>query len=70
MLALELREQTPALANATVDAAFERGLVVLACGLYGNVLRVLAPLTITGEEAAEGLELLEAALVDAGARAA
>jgi 4-aminobutyrate aminotransferase / (S)-3-amino-2-methylpropionate transaminase / 5-aminovalerate transaminase len=70
MLALELREQTPALANATVDAAFERGLVVLACGLYGNVLRILAPLTITGEEAAEGLELLEAALVDASAAAA
>ncbi|HEX6702285.1 MAG TPA: 4-aminobutyrate--2-oxoglutarate transaminase [Gaiellaceae bacterium] len=70
MLAIELREQTPALAAATVDAAFDRGLVLLACGLYGNVLRILAPLTISDEEAAEGLELLEAALVDAGARTA
>src|SRR5437764_3876348 len=70
MLALELREQTPALAAATVDAALDRGLVLLACGLYGNVLRILAPLTISDEEAAEGLELLEAALVDAGAAAA
>ena len=69
MLAIELREQTPALAAATVDAALDRGLVLLACGLYGNVLRILAPLTISNEEAAEGLELLEAALVDAGARA-
>jgi 4-aminobutyrate aminotransferase / (S)-3-amino-2-methylpropionate transaminase / 5-aminovalerate transaminase len=69
MLAIELREQTPALASATVEAALDRGLVLLACGLYGNVLRILAPLTISNEEAAEGLELLEAALVDAGARA-
>jgi 4-aminobutyrate aminotransferase / (S)-3-amino-2-methylpropionate transaminase / 5-aminovalerate transaminase len=70
MLAIELREQTPTLAAATVDAALDRGLVLLACGLYGNVLRILAPLTISDEEAAEGLELLEGALVDAGARAA
>ena len=69
MLAIELREPTPTLASATVEAALDRGLVLLACGLYGNVLRILAPLTISNEEAAEGLELLEAALVDAGARA-
>jgi 4-aminobutyrate aminotransferase-like enzyme len=76
MLAIELvvdretREPAGTLAAATVDAALDRGLVLLACGLYGNVLRVLAPLTISDEEAAEGLDLLEAALVDAGARAA
>jgi 4-aminobutyrate aminotransferase len=52
-----------------VEAALDRGLVLLACGLYGNVLRILAPLTISNEEAAEGLDLLEAALVDAGAAA-
>ena len=75
MLAIELvtdretKEPAGALAAATVEAALDRGLVLLACGLYGNVLRILAPLTISNEEAAEGLELLEAALVDAGARA-
>jgi 4-aminobutyrate aminotransferase/(S)-3-amino-2-methylpropionate transaminase len=76
MLAIELvadretKEPATALAAATVDAALDRGLVLLACGLYGNVLRILAPLTISNEEAAEGLDLLEAALGDAGARAA
>ena len=47
MLALELREQSPDLAQAVTAAAFERGLLLLACGLYGNVLRLLPPLTVT-----------------------
>ena len=33
-------------AAAIVAAAFERGLLLLACGMYGNVIRLLAPLTI------------------------
>ena len=70
MLALELAEQSPALASATVDAAFERGLLLLSCGIYGNVLRLLPPLTISDEDAEAGLEILEESLVDAGARAA
>ena len=69
MLALELAEPTPALAAATVDAAFERGLLLLSCGIYGNVLRLLPPLTIADEEAKEGLAILEESLVDASARA-
>ena len=39
------------------------GLLLLACGLHGNVIRLLPPLTITDEELARGLEILEAALV-------
>jgi 4-aminobutyrate aminotransferase/(S)-3-amino-2-methylpropionate transaminase len=70
MRALELAEQTPALAAAAVDAAYERGLLVLACGTYGNVIRLLPPLSIGDDELARGLELLEEALVDASARAA
>lgn len=62
MLALELREQSPDLAQAVTAAAFERGLLLLACGLYGNVLRLLPPLTVTDEELARGLELLEESL--------
>jgi 4-aminobutyrate aminotransferase / (S)-3-amino-2-methylpropionate transaminase / 5-aminovalerate transaminase len=70
MLALELVEQTPTLAAATVEAAFERGLLLLSCGVYGNVLRLLPPLTIADEDVGAGLEILEESLVDAGARAA
>ena len=62
MLALELEERTPERAKATVDAAFERGLLLLSCGLYGNVIRLLPPLTIGEEELDEGLDLLDQAL--------
>ena len=63
MLALEFTEREGSLAKAAVSAAFERGLVVLSCGLYGNVIRLLPPLTLTDEEADEGLSILEEALV-------
>jgi 4-aminobutyrate aminotransferase / (S)-3-amino-2-methylpropionate transaminase / 5-aminovalerate transaminase len=62
MLAFEFVEQTPARAKAVVAEAFERGLVLLSCGLYGNVIRLLPPLTITDEELEEGLALLEESL--------
>jgi 4-aminobutyrate aminotransferase len=66
MLALELREQSPDLAQAVTAAAFERGLLLLACGLYGNVLRLLPPLTVTDDELTRGLEILEESLAAAG----
>jgi 4-aminobutyrate aminotransferase len=75
MLALELVEdretKAPAagLASATVAAARERGLVLLSCGLYGNVIRILAPIVIGDEDLARGLELLEESLVAASASA-
>jgi len=62
MLAFELAEQTPDQAAAVVAAAFERNLLLLACGIYGNVIRLLAPLTIDATELEEGLALLEESL--------
>ena len=67
MLALELREPTPDAAKAATAAAFARGLLLLACGLDGNVIRLLPPLTASDEELERGLSLLEEALGDAGA---
>jgi 4-aminobutyrate aminotransferase/(S)-3-amino-2-methylpropionate transaminase len=67
MLALELIEQTPELAGRVTAAARERGLVLLSCGLYGNVIRILVPLSISDEELDRGLDLLEESLGDAGA---
>jgi len=66
MLAFELVEQSPERAKAIVVAAFERGLLLLACGLYGNVVRLLPPLTISDEELEDGLGLLDDALGAAG----
>jgi 4-aminobutyrate aminotransferase / (S)-3-amino-2-methylpropionate transaminase / 5-aminovalerate transaminase len=59
MLAIEFIEQTPDRAKAVVEAAFDRGLLLLACGLYGNVIRLLPALTIDNDELNEGLGLLE-----------
>ncbi len=76
MQAIELVEdretKAPAagLTTATLVAARERGLIILACGLYGNVVRVLVPLVISDEDLERGLEILEEALVDASGRTA
>ena len=76
MLGVELvadrdsKTPAPDLAKAVVDAAFERGLLLLSCGTYGNVLRTLVPLVVTDEELEQGLGILEESLADAGAGAA
>ena len=68
MLAVELvtddesRAPAPERVAATVAAARERGLLLLSCGMYGNVIRLLPPLTIEAAELDEGLDILEASL--------
>jgi 4-aminobutyrate aminotransferase/(S)-3-amino-2-methylpropionate transaminase len=65
MLALELTEQSGDVSKAVTSAAREKGLVLLSCGLYGNVIRLLPPLSATDEELERGLAILEEALGDA-----
>ena len=71
MLALELvtdrdsKEPAAELARQTTTGARERGLILLSCGTYGNVIRILVPLVIGDDDLARGLELLEESLVDA-----
>jgi 4-aminobutyrate aminotransferase/(S)-3-amino-2-methylpropionate transaminase len=68
MLALELVEDpetkspAPDLTTAVIDAALQRGLLLLKAGVYGNCIRVLCPLTISDGELGEGLEVWEDAL--------
>jgi 4-aminobutyrate aminotransferase/(S)-3-amino-2-methylpropionate transaminase len=62
MLAFEFAEQSPDRAKAVVSAAFDRGLILLSCGLHGNVIRLLPPLNISGEDLDEGLAILEESL--------
>ena len=66
MLALELVEPSGDAAKAVTTSAREKGLILLSCGLYGNVLRLLPPLSATDEELERGLAILEEALGDAG----
>jgi 4-aminobutyrate aminotransferase/(S)-3-amino-2-methylpropionate transaminase len=70
MLALELAEPSPGLARAVTTTARDKGLILLSCGLDGNVIRILVPLVISDSDLARGLELLEESLGDAGAAAA
>ena len=67
MLALEFAERAPDRASRVTAAARERGLVLLSCGMYGNVIRILVPLSIEDELLERGLGLLEEALGDADA---
>jgi 4-aminobutyrate aminotransferase/(S)-3-amino-2-methylpropionate transaminase len=65
MVALELVEpnkrHTPdaALAKRIVTRAAEKGLILLSCGVYGNVIRILVPLTASAALIAEGLDILD-----------
>ena len=64
MLALEFvrdpatREPAPETAAAVMDAAFERGLLLMGAGVYSNCIRVLVPLVATDADLDEGLSIL------------
>jgi 4-aminobutyrate aminotransferase/(S)-3-amino-2-methylpropionate transaminase len=68
MLAIELvrdpatREPAPELAEAVIEAALQRGLILLKAGVPGNCIRVLCPLTIADAELDEALGVWEEAL--------
>jgi 4-aminobutyrate aminotransferase/(S)-3-amino-2-methylpropionate transaminase len=68
MMAIELvhgrdsKDPAPELASAVVEAATERGLLLLKSGIYSNCIRVLVPLVITDTELDEALEVWEQAL--------
>ncbi|MBE0509025.1 MAG: aminotransferase class III-fold pyridoxal phosphate-dependent enzyme, partial [Marinospirillum sp.] len=38
--------------------AREKGLILLSCGLYGNVIRILVPLTVPDEQLQQGLKII------------
>lgn len=52
----------PEFANRVRAEALSRGLILLTCGVYGNVIRFLTPLTVQDEVFAEGLDILETAI--------
>jgi 4-aminobutyrate aminotransferase/(S)-3-amino-2-methylpropionate transaminase len=68
MLAIELvhdratKDPAPELASAVIDAASERGLLLLKSGIYSNCIRVLVPLVVSESELEEALGAWEDAL--------
>lgn len=52
----------PDMANAIRAEALSRGLLLLTCGVHGNVIRFLAPITIQDEIMTEAMDILEASI--------
>jgi 4-aminobutyrate aminotransferase/(S)-3-amino-2-methylpropionate transaminase len=61
------REPAAELAKKLVANSAARGLIVISCGVYSNVIRIMVPLTASSETVDEGLAILESALADATA---
>jgi 4-aminobutyrate aminotransferase len=51
--------------NRVRQEALKRNLILLTCGVYGNVIRFLAPITIPDAHFAEALDILEASVAAA-----
>ncbi|MCU1493316.1 MAG: 4-aminobutyrate aminotransferase [Acidimicrobiaceae bacterium] len=71
MQAIELvrpgtREPDAGAARAVADRCHAEGVVVLTCGTYGNVIRLLPPLVISDGLLAEGLDVLAGAVESHG----
>jgi 4-aminobutyrate aminotransferase/(S)-3-amino-2-methylpropionate transaminase len=67
MMAIELvrpgtLEPAPELAKAVAAHCHSRGVIILVCGTFGNVVRLLPPLVIGEELLADGLDVLAEAL--------
>lgn len=48
--------------NKVREKALAKGLILLTCGVYGNVIRFLAPITIQDNVFGEALDILEVSL--------
>ncbi|SOZ34633.1 4-aminobutyrate--2-oxoglutarate transaminase [Cupriavidus neocaledonicus] len=66
MVAVEFRQADgspdPDFTRTVQNRALEKGLLLLSCGVYGNVIRFLFPLTIQDAVMNEGLDILAEAL--------
>ncbi|RUX52088.1 MAG: 4-aminobutyrate--2-oxoglutarate transaminase [Mesorhizobium sp.] len=53
------------IANAVRLKALDKGLILLTCGVYGNVIRFLSPITIQDSVMNEALDILESSIREA-----
>ncbi len=71
MLAMEFvrpgsKEPDAETAKAVAAACLREGVIVLTCGTYGNVIRLLPPLTIGDDLLLDALDVLETAVLSLG----
>ena len=50
--------------SRVATAAHAAGVIVLTCGMFGNIIRLLPPLAITDELLTEGVEVLTGLLAE------
>ncbi|MDA3917234.1 MAG: 4-aminobutyrate--2-oxoglutarate transaminase [Deltaproteobacteria bacterium] len=68
MMAMELvkdretKEPAPDKTKELVQFCYDRGLIILSCGTFGNVIRLLMPLVIGDKELDKGLSIIEEGL--------
>jgi 4-aminobutyrate aminotransferase/(S)-3-amino-2-methylpropionate transaminase len=55
-------EPDPDMTKKVLTTAREHGLILLSCGVYGNAVRLLVPLTASDQLIDDGLDILELAL--------
>ncbi len=60
------KEPAPDETLQIIRRAVGKGLILIRAGLYGNCIRFMPPLTITDEQLAEGLSVLESAIREQG----
>lgn len=64
----ETKEPDAALVKALVQKCARKGLLVESAGIYGNVIRFLAPLVITDAQLEAGLDIMEESISELSAR--
>lgn len=72
MNAVEFRDKASGAPSAAFtdkvrSAALERGLILLSCGVHGNVVRFLAPITVEDAVFTEALDIIEDSILAARA---
>ncbi len=67
MVAMEFMQDgkpSPELTAALVAKARSKGLILLSCGIYGNVVRILVPLTVPDAQLQRGLDIIGECLAE------
>ncbi len=60
----ETREPATELTGKVLIRSLEKGLVVISCGVYGNAIRVLVPLTASEATIDQGLDIIESSILE------
>ena len=60
----QTHEPAPELAKKLTGIALKNGLILLSCGVYANVIRILVPITIPDRQLDEALNIVESSLLE------